>query len=73
MWKLTSETAALFIIFIIIFVRYLQKEKVNGPEGNTVMYELAERALDESVNEKVKDYIAQVHVWLSKFSYISCM
>ncbi|KAH7683834.1 MAGE homology domain-containing protein [Dioscorea alata] len=40
--------------------RYLQKEKVNGPEGNTVMYELAERALDESVYDKVKDYIAQI-------------
>ncbi|KAJ0988411.1 hypothetical protein J5N97_006767 [Dioscorea zingiberensis] len=40
--------------------RYLRKEKVNCPEGNTVMYELAERALDESVSEKVKDYIAQI-------------
>ncbi|KAM0936327.1 putative MAGE domain, melanoma-associated antigen, MAGE domain, winged helix WH1 [Dioscorea sansibarensis] len=44
----------------MVLQRYLHKEKVNGPEGNTVMYELAERALDESVNEKVKDYIAQI-------------
>lgn len=40
--------------------RYLQKEKVNGPEGNIIMYELAERALDESIAEKLKDYIGQV-------------
>lgn len=40
--------------------RYLQKEKVNGPEGNTVYYELAERALDASVNDKIKEYISQI-------------
>uniref|UniRef100_A0A1D1ZF36 Melanoma-associated antigen G1 n=1 Tax=Anthurium amnicola TaxID=1678845 RepID=A0A1D1ZF36_9ARAE len=40
--------------------RYLQKEKVNGPEGNTLMYELAERAKDDSFSEKLKDYIAQI-------------
>lgn len=40
--------------------RYLQKEKVNGPEGNTVMYELAERALDESISHKLKEYIVQI-------------
>ncbi|XP_042398756.1 uncharacterized protein LOC121989027 isoform X2 [Zingiber officinale] len=44
----------------LIQKRYLQKEKVNGPEGNTVMFELAERALDESIIEKLKDYISQV-------------
>lgn len=40
--------------------RYLQKEKVSGPEGNTMMYELAERALDEPIKTKLKDYIAQI-------------
>ncbi|XP_073309274.1 uncharacterized protein [Primulina huaijiensis] len=40
--------------------RYLQKEKVNGPEGNTVYYELAERALDASTNDKIKEYISQI-------------
>ncbi|XP_044511281.1 melanoma-associated antigen 8-like isoform X2 [Mangifera indica] len=39
--------------------RYLQKDKVNGPEGNTVFYELAERALDGPVREKIKEYISQ--------------
>ncbi|KAL8542814.1 hypothetical protein ACS0TY_003628 [Phlomoides rotata] len=40
--------------------RYLQKEKVNGPEGNTVYYELAERALDASINDRIKEYVAQI-------------
>ncbi|KAF6147425.1 hypothetical protein GIB67_016782 [Kingdonia uniflora] len=40
--------------------RYLQKNKVNGPEGNTIVYELAERALDESVSVRLKEYISQV-------------
>ncbi|CAN8289980.1 unnamed protein product [Cochlearia groenlandica] len=40
--------------------RFLQKEKVSGPEGNTLFYDLAERALDPQVSEKVKDYISQV-------------
>ncbi|KAL9234270.1 hypothetical protein vseg_009158 [Gypsophila vaccaria] len=40
--------------------RYLQKEKVSGAEGNTVMYELAERALDDEVNQKIKDYVSQI-------------
>ncbi|KAL8517124.1 hypothetical protein ACS0TY_015370 [Phlomoides rotata] len=39
--------------------RYLQKENVNGPEGNTVYYELAERALDAPINDRIKEYIAQ--------------
>ncbi|CAL1390329.1 unnamed protein product [Linum trigynum] len=39
--------------------RYLQKGKVNGPDGSSVTYELAERALDP-VSEKIKDYISQV-------------
>ncbi|CAN1331797.1 Melanoma-associated antigen 1, partial [Linum perenne] len=40
--------------------RYLQKGKVNGPDGSTVSYELAERALDGPVNDKIKEYISQV-------------
>uniref|UniRef100_A0A2N9F9S0 MAGE domain-containing protein n=1 Tax=Fagus sylvatica TaxID=28930 RepID=A0A2N9F9S0_FAGSY len=44
--------------------RYLQKDKVNGPEGSTLFYELAERALDGPVNERIKEYISQVfYVW----------
>lgn len=44
----------------LFLYRYLQKDKVNGPEGNTVYYELAERALDGSISDKVKEYISQV-------------
>ncbi|KAG6437809.1 hypothetical protein SASPL_102739 [Salvia splendens] len=40
--------------------RYLQKEKVNGPEGNIVHYELAERALDAPIYDKIKEYVAQM-------------
>ncbi|KAL3615549.1 hypothetical protein CASFOL_041210 [Castilleja foliolosa] len=40
--------------------RYLQKEKVTGPEGNIIHYELAERALDAATNDKIKEYIAQI-------------
>ncbi|XP_057805525.1 uncharacterized protein LOC131020618 [Salvia miltiorrhiza] len=40
--------------------RYLQKEKVTGPEGNTVYYELAERALDAPIYDKIKDYVVQM-------------
>lgn len=40
--------------------RYLQKNRVNGPEGNTLFYELAERALDETVNGRFKEYIEQI-------------
>ncbi|GJN24517.1 hypothetical protein PR202_gb12261 [Eleusine coracana subsp. coracana] len=40
--------------------RFLMKEKVAGPEGHAMMYELAERALDESISGKLKDYISQV-------------
>ncbi|XP_010529692.1 PREDICTED: non-structural maintenance of chromosomes element 3 homolog [Tarenaya hassleriana] len=40
--------------------RFLQKDKVSGPEGTTLCYELAERALDTQVKEKIKDYISQV-------------
>ncbi|KAL9254129.1 Melanoma-associated antigen 10-like protein [Drosera capensis] len=40
--------------------RYLQKTKANGPEGNTFLYELAERALDESISQKMKEYISKI-------------
>ncbi|KAL6179466.1 hypothetical protein ACLB2K_050981 [Fragaria x ananassa] len=40
--------------------RYLQKDKQSGPEGNTLIYELAERALDSQVTATLKDYISQI-------------
>ncbi|PRQ21388.1 uncharacterized protein LOC133743019 [Rosa rugosa] len=40
--------------------RYLQKDKQSGPEGNTLLYELAERALDSQVTATMKDYISQI-------------
>ncbi|XP_010500010.1 PREDICTED: melanoma-associated antigen 8-like [Camelina sativa] len=40
--------------------RFLQKEKVSGPEGTSLFYDLAERALDPQVSEKLKDYISQI-------------
>lgn len=40
--------------------RYLQKYKVNGPESNNLFYELAERALDGPVAEKIKEYIEEI-------------
>ncbi|KAI3449083.1 hypothetical protein Pfo_005748 [Paulownia fortunei] len=56
--------------------RYLQKEKVNGPEGSTVYYELAERALDAAINDRMKEYVAQVYFsnfflfcWVSSGSF----
>ncbi|XP_020238509.1 melanoma-associated antigen 2 isoform X2 [Cajanus cajan] len=45
---------------LLVQQRYLQKDKVNGPEGNTVYYELAERALDGPMNDKIKEYISQI-------------
>ncbi|XP_059283300.1 uncharacterized protein LOC132036904 isoform X1 [Lycium ferocissimum] len=38
----------------IVQQRYLHKEKVNGPEGHTTFSELAERALDEPINDGMK-------------------
>ncbi|XP_037497906.1 uncharacterized protein LOC105630619 isoform X3 [Jatropha curcas] len=43
--------------------RYLQKDKVNSPEGHTLFYELAERALDGPVNDRIKEYISQVYLF----------
>ncbi|KAH9690700.1 MAGE domain-containing protein [Citrus sinensis] len=45
---------------ILVQQRYLQKDKINGPEGNTLFYELAERALDGPVSEKMKEYISEI-------------
>ncbi|KAJ4799658.1 Melanoma-associated antigen G1 [Rhynchospora pubera] len=50
----------LSVIKSVMSSRYLQKEKVTGPEGNIVMYELAERALDQSISAELKKYISQV-------------
>lgn len=50
----------LYYLILALCCRYLQKEKVNGPEGNTVYYELAERALDPAINDRIKEYVAQV-------------
>ncbi|KAL0339309.1 UNVERIFIED_CONTAM: hypothetical protein Sangu_1453000 [Sesamum angustifolium] len=44
----------------VVQKRYLQKEKVNGPEGSTVYYELAERALDGTINDRIKEYVSQI-------------
>lgn len=51
---------ALVSYYRFLLCRYLQKDKVNGPEGNTLVYELAERALDEKVSNKIKEYVSQV-------------
>ncbi|XP_027339646.1 uncharacterized protein LOC113853287 [Abrus precatorius] len=45
---------------LLVQQRYLQKDKVNGPEGNTVYYELADRALDGPISDRVKEYISQI-------------
>ncbi|XP_004487807.1 uncharacterized protein [Cicer arietinum] len=45
---------------LLVQQRYLQKDKVNGPEGNTIYYELAERASDGPISDKVKEYISQI-------------
>ena len=45
---------------MFLYSRYLQKDKQSGPEGNTLIYELAERALDSQVTASLKDCISQV-------------
>lgn len=47
----------------------MQKDKVTGPEGNTIYYELAERASDGLINDRVKEYISQVVFW--EVNYVS--
>ncbi|KAL0411717.1 UNVERIFIED_CONTAM: hypothetical protein Slati_3761400 [Sesamum latifolium] len=44
----------------LVHKRYLQKEKVSGPEGSSVYYELAERALDGTINDRIKEYVSQI-------------
>ncbi|KAL2536558.1 MAGE protein [Forsythia ovata] len=44
----------------LVQLRYLQKEKVNGPEGSTLYYELAERALDGALGDRIKEYVSQI-------------
>ncbi|CAN6236865.1 unnamed protein product [Urochloa humidicola] len=45
---------------LLVQQRYLLKEKLAGPEGHVVMYELAERALDETISGILKDYISRI-------------
>lgn len=45
---------------MLVQQRYLQKDKVSGPEGTTLFYELAERALEGTVSERIKQYITQI-------------
>ncbi|KAK8623523.1 hypothetical protein V6N13_118406 [Hibiscus sabdariffa] len=45
---------------MLVQQRYLQKDKVSGPEGATLFYELAERALEGTVSERIKQYITQI-------------
>ncbi|XP_020575832.1 melanoma-associated antigen 1-like [Phalaenopsis equestris] len=45
---------------LLVQQRFLQKEKTNGPEGNVIVYELAERALEGSVYKKLKDSIVEL-------------
>ncbi|KAG4162435.1 hypothetical protein ERO13_D01G114900v2 [Gossypium hirsutum] len=48
------------VLETLVQQRYLQKDKVSGPEGTTLFYELAERALDGTVSERIKQYISQI-------------
>lgn len=49
-------------ILNLLYCRYLQKNKASGPEGNTLYYELAERALDGQMSERIKEYISQIMI-----------
>ncbi|KAK6277479.1 hypothetical protein POUND7_017802 [Theobroma cacao] len=53
------------VVETLVQQRYLQKDKVIGPEGNTLFYELAERALDGPVCERIKQYISQGSLFLA--------
>lgn len=57
--------AAVGFRFGFCFSRYLQKNKVAGPEGSIFLYELAERALDAKISDKIKEYILQVNSHLN--------
>lgn len=56
----TGKTGLQVHLILAVLCRYLQKDKINGPEGNITFYELAERAIDGPVSEKIKEYVAQV-------------
>ncbi|KAK8705511.1 hypothetical protein V6N13_049112 [Hibiscus sabdariffa] len=45
---------------MLVQQRYLQKDKVSSPEGSTLFYELAERALEGTVSGRIKQYITQI-------------
>ncbi|KAI9085332.1 hypothetical protein K1719_032709 [Acacia pycnantha] len=45
---------------LLVQQRYLQKDNVKGPDDNTLFYELAERALDGPISDKIKEYVSQV-------------
>ncbi|MBA0823415.1 hypothetical protein Goarm_020149, partial [Gossypium armourianum] len=48
-----------------------QKDKVSGPEGTTLFYELAERALDGTVSERIKQYISQALLFHSDTFHVN--
>lgn len=50
----------LFLAIILVQQRYLLKDKIAGIEDHLMIYELAERALDESMSSKLKEYISHV-------------
>lgn len=40
--------------------RYIQKEKMTGHDGDGIVYELAERALDESFQRRYEEFMSKV-------------
>ncbi|PPR96345.1 hypothetical protein GOBAR_AA24327 [Gossypium barbadense] len=59
------------VLETLVQKRYLQKDKVSGPEGTTLFYELAERALDGTVSDRVKQYISQALLFLSDTFHVN--
>ncbi|KAG8503220.1 hypothetical protein CXB51_001072 [Gossypium anomalum] len=59
------------VLETLVQQRYLQKDKVSGPDGTTLFYELAERALDGTVSEKIKQYISQALLFLSDTFHVN--
>ena len=45
---------------ISFIFRYIPNDKVNGPEGDMIVYDLAERVLYEVINGKLKESIIKV-------------
>lgn len=68
-----NRHTVVFIPILVSLCRYLQKDKVNGPEGSTLFYELAERALDAPVYDRIKEYISQVLISNQDCSMKSCL